>query len=58
MTNLVGEFLGTMVMIIFGKATLGHLAPGMGPYMVGLLVWGIGRASLEIVFVLICRSVI
>ena len=46
-SNLLCEIIGTMVLIIgvaaiFGKATEGHLAIGVGPYLVGVLVWGIG----------------
>lgn len=46
-SNLLSEVIGTAVLIIgvgaiFGKATLGHPSTGLGPYLVGLLVWGIG----------------
>ena len=46
-SNLLAEMIGTFILIIgvgaiFGHATLGHPAPGMGPYLVGVLVWGIG----------------
>ena len=46
-SNLLSETIGTMILIvgvgaIYGKATLGHPATGFGPYLVGLLVWGIG----------------
>jgi len=46
-SNLLSEIIGTVVLIIgvgaiYGKATLGHPATGLGPYLVGLLVWGIG----------------
>jgi len=45
--NLLCEIIGTFILIIgvgalFGKATLGHPTTGLGPYLVGLLVWGIG----------------
>jgi len=46
--NLVSEILGTGVLVlvvnaIFSKAAVGTgAAPGMGPYLVGSLVWGIG----------------
>lgn len=45
--NLLSEIIGTVVLIIgvgaiYGQATLGHPATGFGPYLVGLLVWGIG----------------
>jgi len=46
-SNLLCEIIATAVLIIgvaaiFGKATEGHIAIGMGPYLVGVLVWGIG----------------
>ena len=46
--NFLCEVIGTFVLVIgvgaiFGKATAqGHLAIGVGPYLVGILVWGIG----------------
>lgn len=45
--NLLAEVIGSFILIIgvgalFGKATLGHPTTGIGPYLVGLLVWGIG----------------
>jgi len=45
--NLLTEILCSAILVIgvgaiFGKATVGHLDPGMGPYMVGFLVWGLG----------------
>jgi glycerol uptake facilitator protein len=45
--NFLCEIIGTFVLVIgigaiFGKATLGHLTDGMGPYLVGILVWGVG----------------
>lgn len=45
--NLLCEIIGTFVLVIgvgaiFGKATLGHMTIGLGPYLVGILVWGIG----------------
>lgn len=45
--NFLCEFIATMILIIgvaaiFGHATLGHPVDGMGPYLVGVLVWGIG----------------
>ncbi len=45
--NLLCEFIASLVLVlgvaaIFGKATLSHPATGMGPYLVGILVWGIG----------------
>ncbi|MBI2603025.1 MAG: aquaporin family protein [Deltaproteobacteria bacterium] len=46
-SNLVAEIIGTVVLIlgvgaIFGQATRGAPVPGLGPYLVGVLVWGIG----------------
>lgn len=46
-SNLLCEIIATMVLIlgigaIFGKATYSHPVMGMGPYLVGILVWGIG----------------
>lgn len=45
--NIVTEIIGTMVLLIgvgaiFSDATGGSPAPGVGPYLVGALVWGIG----------------
>lgn len=45
--NMLSEIIGTIVLIIgvgaiFGHATLGHPVDGLGPYLVGVLVWGIG----------------
>ncbi|MBP2654440.1 MAG: major intrinsic protein [Firmicutes bacterium] len=44
--NLLCEIIATMALIvpmfaIFSK-TAGGLAPGVGPYLVGILIWGIG----------------
>lgn len=44
--NLFSEIFGTVILIfciftIFSKP-VGGIAPGMGPYLVGMLVWGIG----------------
>lgn len=44
-SNLLNEIIGTAVLVIgvgaiFGKNHL--IAPGFGPYLVGMLVWGIG----------------
>lgn len=44
--NLICEIIGTIILIfivfaIFSKP-VGALAPGLGPYLVGMLVWGIG----------------
>lgn len=47
-TNLISEVIGTFVLVfvvgaIFSKAVAGTgLASGLGPYLVGSLVWGIG----------------
>jgi glycerol uptake facilitator protein len=45
--NLITEIIGTLVLIlgvgaIFSGATGGSPAVGLGPYLVGALVWGIG----------------
>jgi glycerol uptake facilitator protein len=45
--NFVTELIGTMVLLIgvgaiFSGATGGSPATGLGPYLVGALVWGIG----------------
>lgn len=47
--NNVTEIIGTMVLLIgvgaiFGGATGGSPASGLGPFLVGALVWGIGLA--------------
>ncbi|MFO1257230.1 MAG: MIP/aquaporin family protein [Gammaproteobacteria bacterium] len=46
-SNLVTEIIGTVVLVlgvgaIFGQATAGGPVTGLGPYLVGMLVWGIG----------------
>jgi glycerol uptake facilitator protein len=46
-TNLISEIIGTFVLVfgvgaIFSQATGGNPASGLGPYLVGVLVWGIG----------------
>ncbi|EKD53992.1 MAG: hypothetical protein ACD_60C00133G0012 [uncultured bacterium] len=46
-SNLLTEIIGTGVLVlgvaaIFGKATVTGPASGLGPYLVGVLVWGIG----------------
>ncbi len=46
-SNLLCEIIATMVLVlgvgaIFGKATYSHPVMGLGPYLVGVLVWGIG----------------
>jgi len=45
--NLISEIIATAVLVlgvaaIFSKATLGGPVNGLGPYLVGILVWGIG----------------
>lgn len=45
--NLLCEIIATAVLVlgvaaIFSKATAGGPASGLGPYLVGILVWGIG----------------
>ena len=45
--NLLNEVIGTAALVfcigaIFGSATMYHPASGVGPYLVGVLVWGIG----------------
>jgi len=46
-SNLLCEIIATAVLVlgvaaIFGKATAGGPVNGLGPYLVGILVWGIG----------------
>lgn len=46
-SNVLSEAIGTFVLVlgvgaIFGHATSGHPVTGFGPYLVGVLVWGIG----------------
>ena len=46
-SNLLSEIIGTAVLVIgvgaiFGNATAGDPLVAMGPYLVGMLVWGIG----------------
>ncbi len=45
--NLLTEIIATAILVIgvaaiFGKATLSGPVSGLGPYLVGVLVWGIG----------------
>jgi glycerol uptake facilitator protein len=46
--NLVSEIIGTFVLVLVGTAIFAKavvpagVAPGIGPYLVGSLVWGIG----------------
>lgn len=49
MANLLSEAIGTFVLVfvvaaMFSKRSLGGglLSPGLGPYLIGSLVWGIG----------------
>ena len=47
-SNVVSEVIGTFVLAIVaaaifsGRVTVSGLAPGLGPFLVGALVWGIG----------------
>lgn len=46
-SNLLCEVIATALLVfgigaIFGKAVVSHPASGLGPYLVGVLVWGIG----------------
>jgi glycerol uptake facilitator protein len=46
--NVISELIGTFVLVMVGSAIFAKkvvpvgLAPGLGPYLVGCLVWGIG----------------
>lgn len=40
--NLISEVIGTLVLIIGGSALYAEDGTGMSPYLVGVLVWGIG----------------
>ena len=46
--NMISEIIGTFVLVLVGNAIFakkvvpGGVAPGLGPYLVGSLVWGIG----------------
>lgn len=45
-SNLMTEIIASVILIVgvaavFGKATLGHPILGIGPYLVGVIVWGI-----------------
>ena len=40
--NLISEVIGTLVLIIGGSALYAEDGSGMSPYLVGVLVWGIG----------------
>jgi len=43
--NLVSEIIGTMVLMVGVWAIgAGQMSPALGPYLVGLLVWGIGAS--------------
>jgi glycerol uptake facilitator protein len=47
-SNVVSEIIGTFVLVLVaaaifsGRVTAAGLAPGLGPFLVGGLVWGIG----------------
>lgn len=47
-SNVISEIIGTFMLVFVAAAIFsenlapGGLAPGMGPFLVGLLVWGIG----------------
>lgn len=46
-SNILCEIIGTTILVfgvgaIFGTATMHHPTSGLGPYLVGVLVWGIG----------------
>jgi glycerol uptake facilitator protein len=44
--NLISEIIGTFVLVFVAVAmsakAIGAMAPGIGPYLVGILVWSIG----------------
>jgi glycerol uptake facilitator protein len=43
--NLLSEIIGTMVLMLGIYAiTAGSVSPALGPYLVGILVWGIGAS--------------
>jgi glycerol uptake facilitator protein len=41
-SNLVSEMIGTFVLILVASAIGSKVAPGLGPYLVGCVVWSIG----------------
>ena len=47
-SNLIGEIVGTLVLILglagITAKSLGEVAVGVGPYLVGILVWSIGMS--------------
>lgn len=47
-SNLIGEIVGTLVLILglagITAKSLGEVAVGVGPYLVGVLVWSIGMS--------------
>lgn len=47
-SNLIGEIIGTLVLILglagITAKSLGEVAVGVGPYLVGVLVWSIGMS--------------
>jgi glycerol uptake facilitator protein len=46
LANLISEIIGTFVLVFVAIAmsakAIGAMAPGVGPYLVGILVWAIG----------------
>jgi glycerol uptake facilitator len=46
LANLISEIIGTFVLVFVAVAmsakAVGAMAPGIGPYLVGILVWAIG----------------
>ena len=46
LANLISEIIGTFVLVFVAIAmsakAIGVMAPGIGPYLVGILVWAIG----------------
>ncbi len=45
--NMLNEIIGTFMLVfcvgaIFGQAAMVHPVSGLGPYLVGVIVWGIG----------------
>jgi len=46
LANLISEIIGTFVLVFVAVAmsakAIGAMAPGIGPYLVGILVWAIG----------------
>jgi glycerol uptake facilitator protein len=42
LTEAIGAFVLMLVVFAMGSKASGPLIPGLGPYLVGMLVWGIG----------------